>query len=204
MCSLLWRPQAGVFRQTMFVLLGGSVVTGRRPVLLWWVGRYGQEGRYSSVFAGAEARFDWVLRDVVGAFGEVLGASDEAIPVIGLPELAAALFALVDLRCGEGFPGADDVGEAVRGDGLKENVNMVGHDHVGGDAVAGLVEVLQRGGDDCGIFWVTEQARAGSLVEPLFNLVREAVLVIGSDGGGPWLWVEVQPDFFFAFEVAEF
>ncbi len=76
--------------------------------------------------------------------------TDEAIPVVFLPECSSLSGDPVELFSSEAFPGVDYILQGMPGYWLKEYMDMVGHDNEGSQAVALIIKVTERIGDSMG------------------------------------------------------
>ena len=137
----------------------------------------------------------WIFSDVVAGPFEVLLRADEAIPIFGLPEFAGSLEMVVDLVAGEALDGMNDVFERVAFDEFQDDVDVVGHDDVAVEMVAGLIEVVEGVGNDGGTGGIFEEALAVGLVEEIFEWEGEAAIVFSGGFVVPRFWMEFEPGF---------
>src|SRR5215217_7368324 len=95
---------------------------------------------------------DGIQIDVALRGREVLFVSDEAIPIVGLPEFARTSEYDVSLSCGEALPRADDCPKWHARQNAEQDMDMVRHDSPGVQSIALAVEDHEKA---CSTSWAT-------------------------------------------------
>jgi len=110
----------------------------------------------------------------------VLGAADEAVEVVGLPEgIEVTETRFVDETARNAFPALECVGEGFAVAEGEEDVDVIGHDDVAPEVVALAIEVMEAVGDDLSEAWITQGAGAVGGVEVFVELVGKLTVVAG-------------------------
>jgi hypothetical protein len=96
-----------------------------------------------------------------------------------------------------------DVGQPMRVQRPKQDMDMIGHDDPVAECVALAVEEGERVADVLAYGGVAQDAGAVSGIEPVFDPLREALVVLGGGGGVPGFRVAGKPSLLFLLPVTE-
>jgi hypothetical protein len=100
-----------------------------------------------------QTRFGRIFTNVGLHGAEVLGAADEAVEIVGLPEgILVTEARFVNETARNAFPALQRVGQRFVIAEREKHVDVIGHDDVAPEVVALAVEVMQAVGDDLSDF----------------------------------------------------
>lgn len=120
----------------------------------------------------------------------MLGAADEAVEIVGLPEgIQVAETSFVNQTAGDAFPSLKRVGEGLAVVQREEYVDVIRQDGIAPEVIALAIEVMKAVSDDlCGAR-ITQSAGAVRGVEVFVDLVGELAVVAGFGDFVPRRWV---------------
>ena len=119
---------------------------------------------------GRQFRLDRIVVDVTDHCGQMVVVADVAVVILPLPDSPGASKQPVDPFRGVGLPGVEDVGQGDAFGGFDQDMDMIGHDAPGQEAVFVAIVVTQGLLDDPGATRIGEEAGAQTGIHPVFEL----------------------------------